>query len=247
MPEVVEELEQWGELEQPQPSVEVKDLTPWWLLPDAVAPVICHVSPVTGEFLGQGVADPSPLEPGVWLLPAHGHEVALPDISRDLTAVIAPSGHDWSYVADFRGMTVYSTETRESFVWVQLGDLPNTVTLLAAGEFDKWDGEKWVLDEAAQAAELTRLATRKKVLLTQFAVTKISALQNAVDLGIATESEVEALKAWKLYSVFLDRLQPDAVSAPSDWPTSPDDRALLGWLEAQGYTDPPSSAQTETP
>jgi hypothetical protein len=237
MAEAVEELVQWDELEQPQPSVEVKDLTPWWLLPGAVPPVICHVSPVTGEFLGQGVADPSPLEPGVWLLPAHGYEVALPDISRDLTAVIAPSGHDWSYVADFRGMTVYSTETREPAVWEQLGDLPTTVTLLAAGKFDKWDGDKWVLDEAAKAAELTRLATRRKILLTQFAVIKISTLQNAVDLDIATTPEVDALKAWKIYSVYLDRLEPGPTLSLSDWPTSPNDTAIETYLESQGFNE----------
>jgi hypothetical protein len=32
---------------------------------------IFHYHPETGAFLGDGVADPSPLEPGVWLIPAH--------------------------------------------------------------------------------------------------------------------------------------------------------------------------------
>lgn len=32
---------------------------------------IYHFHPATGVFLGQGMADPDPLTPGAWLLPAH--------------------------------------------------------------------------------------------------------------------------------------------------------------------------------
>ena len=32
---------------------------------------IYHFHPETGLYIGQGKADPSPLEPGVWLIPAH--------------------------------------------------------------------------------------------------------------------------------------------------------------------------------
>ena len=32
---------------------------------------VFHFHPETGVFLGEGNADPSPLEPGKWLLPAH--------------------------------------------------------------------------------------------------------------------------------------------------------------------------------
>jgi hypothetical protein len=32
---------------------------------------IFHYHPETGAFLGEGTADPSPLEPGKWLVPAH--------------------------------------------------------------------------------------------------------------------------------------------------------------------------------
>ena len=42
------------------------------------APTIYHYHPESGQYLSSDVADPSPLEPGVWLYPAHCSTVAPP-------------------------------------------------------------------------------------------------------------------------------------------------------------------------
>ncbi|BAE74840.1 Caudovirales tail fibre assembly protein [Sodalis glossinidius str. 'morsitans'] len=52
----------------------------------------------------------------------------------------------------------------------------------------------------------------------------IEPLQDAVDLNMATEAEKAALRAWKKYRVFLNRV--DISTAPDiDWPTPPDEEA----------------------
>lgn len=216
----------------------------WWLVEGVKAPTICNVYSETGEFMSVGVADFSPLEPGVWLIPAHAYQCEPPELESGFAAIRTEDGAAWQRVADHRGLTVYSTATGEAVVWRALGELPPEWTLEApSSEFDEWVEDEWVLDEAAQAVVLTQIAARKKALLGQYSASLISTLQNAVDLEIATAAEVEALKAWKVYGVYLNRVEPGAELTPGDWPSSPNDSAVAAWLEAQGFEEPPPPAE----
>ncbi|WP_371418640.1 tail fiber assembly protein [Pseudomonas putida] len=150
-------------------------------------------------------------------------------------AVTVDDGKAWQIVADHRGALVYSTATGESSQWNDLGDLPEGYTLQGpATEFDTWQDDKWVPDEAAIAEAARRRAYRKQLMANQYATGCINTLQDALELDMATEAEAVALKAWKVYRVELSRLDiTTSAPADDDWPSSPNDEALAAWLASQ--------------
>lgn len=221
-------------LEAPAP-LEVVEVLPWWLQPGIEAPVMCNVHRGTGEFLGVSQADPSPLEPGVWLFPAYSYQLAPPELESGTAALINRDSNGWERVADHRGATVYSTDTGEPREWLALGDLPEGYTLQAPETaFDTWEDEQWVPDEAAMAEAARQVAYRKQALANQYATGRINTLQDAVELKMASEAEANALTAWKVYRVELSRLDITATApAEEDWPSSPNEEALAAWLASQ--------------
>jgi hypothetical protein len=61
--------------------------------------------PKTGEYTGETIADPSPLEPGGYLYPANTTETAPPSVGKHTAAVW--DGHHWNVVEDWRGKSGY--------------------------------------------------------------------------------------------------------------------------------------------
>ncbi|EIT4150570.1 tail fiber assembly protein, partial [Salmonella enterica subsp. enterica serovar Newport] len=72
-------------------------------------------------------------------------------------------------------------------------------------------------DEAAEAAARLREAEGTKSRLLQMASEKIAPLQDAVDLGLATDDEKAQLDEWKKYRVLVNRVD---TSSPI-WPEIP--------------------------
>lgn len=216
---------------------EVVELLPWWKLPGVEAPKVCNVHRGTGEYLGMCEADPSPLEHDVWAFPAYSYPIEPPVQQAGSAALINRDADGWVMVTDHRGATVYDTETGEPRQWLALGELPDGYTLQAPKtEFDTWQDEKWVPDEAAIAEAARRVAYRKQQQANQYATGRISTLQDAVDLDMASEAETAALKAWKVYRVELSRLDITTnAPADDDWPSSPNDEALATWLASQSH------------
>ncbi|MCE9947535.1 tail fiber assembly protein [Hafnia paralvei] len=88
------------------------------------------------------------------------------------------------------------------------------------------DGKSWqfvegvVVERVYTNDELVERAQLKKAHLLEEATIAISPLQDASDLGIATDAELARLKAWKTYRVLLSRV--DVSKAPDiDWPVAP--------------------------
>ena len=99
----------------------------------------------TGEFLSEGEADPSPLEPGVFLIPAYATDIAPPIIQQNEVAIF--NGSSWSVLQDNRGKTYYNVQTGDPFVIATIGqESSKELTPKPPKEYSKWDGSEWVVD-----------------------------------------------------------------------------------------------------
>ncbi|ECZ0011661.1 tail fiber assembly protein [Salmonella enterica subsp. enterica] len=170
----------------------------------------------TNEFIGAGDAYIPP-HTG---LPANCTDIAPPDIPSSHIAVFDAETQTWSLQEDHRGETVYDTTTGNQMYISEPGPLPENATSVSpGGGYKKWDSKTqvWVNDEAAEAAARLREAEGTKNRLLQIASEKIAPLQDAVDLGIATDDEKAQLDEWKKYRVLVNRVD----TASPDWPDIP--------------------------
>lgn len=161
------------------------------------------------EYVMQGVGLPAD---------SYADEPQLPPVGQALRR--SADGKAWEQVPDYRGQTVYSTETRQPQTVMQFGDLPENMTFLApATEFDQWDGAAWVTNQAAQQLAVTKSLQQELAARRATATTRIAELNYAVDLAIATDEEQERLTQWKIYLVTLNRI--DLTAASVVWPVAP--------------------------
>lgn len=139
----------------------------------------------------------------------------------DIAIVRSSDEKSWLHIADHRGKTAYNTSNRQQVVINFIGDLPVDLTLLEPKtEFDVWDGKKWVTDTEAQKNALVAYAEQEKKQRLDEANKKISDLQDAIDVGLALDGDVEKLQEWKKYRVLLNRV--DTSLAPDiGWPQKP--------------------------
>lgn len=144
--------------------------------------------------------------------------IAPPDIPASHIAVFDAETKTWSLHEEHRDETV-DTQTGNPIYISEPSPLPENVTSVSpGGEYQKWDGKAWVKDEAAETAARLREAEVTKRRLLQMASGKIAPLQDAVDLGIATDEEKSQLAEWKKYRVLVNRVD---ISNP-DWSQKPD-------------------------
>ncbi|EAR2624612.1 tail fiber assembly protein [Salmonella enterica] len=129
----------------------------------------------------------------------------------------------WEYLVDHRGETVWNVKTGEAQQITVPGDYPADTTIYPPSTpYDKWNGERWVTDEAVKAAADIAEATATKTALIKGAAAKIEPLQDAVELDMATEEEKSRYDAWRKYRVLLTRV--DTSLAPDiNWPDPPED------------------------
>lgn len=97
-----------------------------------------------GIYTGMTQADPSPLEPNVWLIP--GGCVEVPPPTPGEHQVPRWDGHRWQLISSYQGLTVYNTDTGEPLVIERTGALPPGYTLSAPALGQVWRNGEWVDD-----------------------------------------------------------------------------------------------------
>ncbi|MBS9439220.1 tail fiber assembly protein [Photorhabdus noenieputensis] len=144
----------------------------------------------------------------------------LPD-SDDMAICRSEDGKRWEIVPDYRGKIVYNKQTRAQQEVTELGELPEILTFKKPDtDYDRWDGKEWVVDKDLLKSHQIAGAKRKQAELLRQANEAHSLLQDAVDIGMATEAEKSALLEWKKYRVLLTRV--DILQASDvEWPEAP--------------------------
>lgn len=123
-------------------------------------------------------------------------------IAVNASGIVCAYESDASYMGMEEGRSVYEVDPA--------GVPENVIGNYSYSEDEFTDVRPSVID----------LANRERSQLMQQATIAMSALQDAADLGIATDEEAALLTEWKQYRVGLNRI--DTSTAPDiDWPEPP--------------------------
>lgn len=132
------------------------------------------------------------------------------------------NGNSWQALEDHRGEKAYEKATGYAVIIKELGVPDDKYTLLEpASPYDKWDGEAWVTDAAAQhSADVAAVEQNKQNLLAA-ARSTISIWQTELQLGSISEEDKNQLIAWLAYIKAVQAI--DASTAPEiNWPVHPE-------------------------
>lgn len=114
---------------------------------------IFNYNAATGEFLSVGEARESPLEPGIFPMPANATDIEPPTPGPDEAAVFRDGA--WSIVPDLRQVAVWDTATGKPVAINSIGIAAADVgvtTIDPGAAPAKWSGKAWVADIGAISA-----------------------------------------------------------------------------------------------
>ncbi len=178
------------------------------------------IHPMTKEYIGETVADPDPLVPDNWLIPAGAYLEEPPVGGQNETAVMGDNG--WELLPDFRG-TLFSKVDGAEVLHEAFGPAPEGFTdVPRPSALHVWSDSGWVVDADLVAAEAIAKAMVERDGSLALAAIRIAPLADAVDLGDASDEDVSSLRQWKQYRVALNRIEQQAgFPLNIEWPVAP--------------------------
>ena len=131
---------------------------------------IYNYDPISREFLGVSQADESPLEPGVYLLPAHATDQPAPAAKIGQAAIYQDGA--WRLVPDYRAQSVCLIDAAGYFLGLAsltLGEIPDARHILTeqpnlSVKKPKWSGKEWIDGRSTEEVEADALASAKAEL-----------------------------------------------------------------------------------
>lgn len=116
------------------------------------SPIVYFYDRETGELCGAQPARESPLEPGVFLVPAFATLTPPPALKKGFARCFRDGA--WVYVEDHRSQQLYRTTNGEPCKIDCPGPIPDGMTETPKpGEFYVWQDGQWVEDPVAKAAD----------------------------------------------------------------------------------------------
>jgi len=117
---------------------------------------IYHYHPEYNYYVGFSNADPSPLEPGIFLIPAYATELEPPEYSESKVPVF--NGTSWDIVDDYRGV-YYSIPAGQEIQHQDPLTSPENATKevppeVPEGFYLEWN-DSWFLQEIPEPEPLT--------------------------------------------------------------------------------------------
>lgn len=181
---------------------------------DAQTITVYNMKADTLEFIGSGDAYIPP-HTG---LPAYCTDIKPMKVPEGKKAVFNHATSTWGLIDDHRGEVVFDVTTGDKIKITELGPLPeNTTSISPTGQHQKWNGEEWVRDEGAEILAREEMAIDQKRNLMRITNERISILQDAFELEIATDKEKRDLIELKKYRVMLNRVDCNK----PEWPEQP--------------------------
>jgi len=197
---------------------------------------IFNYHPLTGEFLGTGVADDNPLAPNEPIvtgfatptppIKVEGRRVPVYLASGSIVPQNWPEG-SWTALPDYRSVPLYRTADGSPFElgaeYSGLGDLPAFLTdEPRPSPAHVWLSDEWTLDEALETSQMIAAATAKRDALLADADQLIAPLMDGFVLGELTEEGSARLKALSQYRKALRAVTGQAgFPRTINWPVKP--------------------------
>ena len=129
-------------------------------------------------------------------LAANSTEIAPPPFKANQMAVFDETHKVWSIVPNYKGKTVYNTETKQAETVTYYGSIKEGFTLTPPQNYETWDGEQWADQRTIAQKRDAFLATLHPLSRRQFKLIllKEKLLKKVEQLISQIEDETQQMK-----------------------------------------------------